>query len=206
MLKKTIKEHKRIIFNGNNYSDEWIDEAERRGLYNLKSTPEAIPYFASEKSVELFARHGIYTEAELCSRCEILFENYSKILNIEALTMSDMIKKDIIPAVSAYTQKLAETALAKKAVSDRINVSVEQQLAEKLSELTYRLYESNGKLENSLLEVKKYESDIETYARFYHDVVFANMKEAREIADEMEVNTAHNFWPFPTYSELMFNV
>ena len=206
LLKKTIKEHKRIIFNGNNYSDEWIDEAERRGLYNLKSTPEAIPYFASEKSVELFARHGIYTEAELCSRCEILFENYSKILNIEALTMSDMIKKDIIPAVSAYTQKLAETALAKKAVSDKINVSVEQQLAEKLSELTYRLYESNGKLENSLLEVKKYESDIETYARFYHDVVFANMKEAREIADEMEVNTAHNFWPFPTYSELMFNV
>ena len=206
LLKKTIKEHKRIIFNGNNYSDEWIDEAERRGLYNLKSTPEAIPYFASEKSVELFARHGIYTEAELCSRCEILFENYSKILNIEALTMSDMIKKDIIPAVSAYTQKLAETALAKKAVSDRINVSVEQQLAEKLSELTYRLYKSNGKLENSLLEVKKYESDIETYARFYHDVVFANMKEAREIADEMEVNTAHNFWPFPTYSELMFNV
>ena len=206
LLKKTIKEHKRIIFNGNNYSDEWIDEAERRGLYNLKSTPEAIPYFASEKSVELFARHGIYTEAELCSRCEILFENYSKILNIEALTMSDMIKKDIIPAVSAYTQKLAETALAKKAVSDRINVSVEQQLAEKLSELTYRLYKSNGKLENSLLEVKKYESDIETYARFYHDVVFANMKEARAIADEMEVNTAHNFWPFPTYSELMFNV
>ena len=206
LLKKTIKEHKRIIFNGNNYSDEWIDEAARRGLYNLKSTPEAIPYFASEKSVELFARHGIYTEAELCSRCEILFENYSKILNIEALTMSDMIKKDIIPAVSAYTQKLAETALAKKAVSDRINVSVEQQLAEKLSELTYRLYKSNGKLENSLLEVKKYESDIETYARFYHDVVFANMKEARAIADEMEVNTAHNFWPFPTYSELMFNV
>ena len=120
--------------------------------------------------------------------------------------MSDMIKKDIIPAVSAYTQKLAETALAKKAVSDRINVSVEQQLAEKLSELTYRLYKSNGKLENSLLEVKKYESDIETYARFYHDVVFANMKEARAIADEMEANTAHNFWPFPTYSELMFNI
>ncbi len=206
LLKKTIKEHKRIIFNGNNYSDEWVKEAERRGLYNLKNTTEAIPYFATEKSVELFSKHGIYTEAELCSRCEILFENYSKILNIEALTMSDMIKKDIIPAVNAYTKSLTDAVIAKKSASEKINCEVEEKLAEKLSDLTCRLYTSNEKLENALHEVKKYESDIETYARFYHDVILAIMQEARKIADEMEVNTAREFWPFPTYSELMFNV
>lgn len=206
LLKKTIKEHKRIIFNGNNYSDEWVEEAERRGLYNLKNTPEAIPYFVSEKNIKLFTKHGIYTEAELCSRCEILLENYAKIVNIEALTMIDMIKKDIIPAVSGYTQTLADTALSKKSLSGAINTDVEEHLTEKLSNLISCLYKSTEKLEESLLDAKNLEKDVEAYAKFYHDTVFANMQEARAIADEMEVNTAHEFWPYPTYSELLFNI
>ena len=206
LIQKTIREHKRIIFNGNNYSDEWVEEAKKRGLLNLKSSAEAIPHFVDDKNIKLFTKHGIYTETEMRSRCEILLENYAKIINIEALTMIDMIKKDIIPAVCEYTQMLANAALSKKSLSASVNTQVEEHLTDKLSNLTACLYKATENLEDSLIKAKDYENDMETYAKFYHDTVFANMQDARAIVDEMEVNTAGDYWPFPTYSDLLFSV
>ncbi len=206
LIQKTIREHKRIIFNGNNYSDEWVEEAKKRGLLNLKSSAEAIPHFVDDKNIKLFTKHGIYTETEMRSRCEILLENYAKIINIEALTMIDMIKKDIIPAVCEYTQMLANAALSKKSLSTSVNTQVEEHLTDKLSNLTACLYKATENLEDSLIKAKDYENDMEAYAKFYHDTVFANMQDARAIVDEMEVNTAGDYWPFPTYSDLLFSV
>ncbi len=206
LIQKTIREHKRIIFNGNNYSDEWVEEAKKRGLLNLKSSAEAIPHFVDDKNIKLFTKHGIYTETEMRSRCEILLENYAKIINIEALTMIDMIKKDIIPAVCEYTQMLANAALSKKSLSASVNTQVEEHLTDKLSNLTACLYKATENLEDSLIKAKDYENDMEAYAKFYHDTVFANMQDARAIVDEMEVNTAGDYWPFPTYSDLLFSV
>ncbi len=206
LIQRTIKEHKRIIFNGNNYSDEWVEEAEKRGLLNYKDSAEAIPHFTDKKNLDLFIKHGIYTETEIRSRCEILLENYSKIINIEALTMIDMIKKEIIPSVCEYTQMLANAALSKKSLSAALNTSVEEHLTEKLSNLTACLYKATEKLENALIDAKEHEADIEAYANFYHNTVFASMQEARAIVDEMETNTASDYWPYPTYADLLFNV
>lgn len=206
LIQRTIKEHKRIIFNGNNYSDEWVEEAEKRGLLNLRNSAEAIVHFVDKKNIDLFSRHGIYTETEMRSRCDILLENYAKIINIEALTFVDMIKKDIIPAVCEYTQMLANAALSKKTLAASINTVVEEHLTEKLSNLTACLYASTEKLENSLLDAKEYEHNLEAYAKFYHDSVVANMQETRAVVDELEVNTASDYWPYPTYADLLFSV
>jgi len=206
LLQKTIKEHKRIIFNGNNYSEEWVEEAKKRGLHNLSNTPEALLHYVAPKNIKLFLKHGIYTETEMRSRCEILLENYAKHINIEALTMVDMIKKDIIPAVSEYSKSLADAVLAKKAISDSINVSAEVELTEKLSALLCELFKETENLEKSIIEAKTYADDIVKYALFFHDSVLMYMKKARKLVDEMEENTAFDFWPFPTYSKLLFSV
>lgn len=136
LIKKTIKAHKRIIFNGNNYSDEWVEEAKKRGLLNLRTMPEAMPYYISDKNVKLFTKNKIFTETEIHSRYEIQLENYSKILNIEALTMLDMAKKDILPAVTSYVRDLTDTALSKKALSPDLPCDFEEDLIAKLSGLT----------------------------------------------------------------------
>lgn len=206
LIKDTITAHQRIIFNGNNYSDEWVVEAEKRGLLNLKTTPEALPYYISEKNIKLFERNKIYSAAEMHARYEIQLENYSKIINIEALTMLDMAKKDIFPAVSAYVRELTETALAKKSLSAAIPTSSEEELVEKLSKLLVCFTKKIDELESALINATEYEDDAQEYANYYLNTVFATMQELRAIGDEMEINTASDYWPMPVYGDLLFSV
>ena len=206
IIRKTVKNHKRIIFNGNNYSDEWVKEAEERGLSNYKTTPEAIPHLVDAKNIELYTKHGIYTETEMLSRCEILLENYAKIINIEALTLIDMINKEIIPAVSSYTKFLAESATAKKAFCSVFNTDVEYELVEKLSIYTSELNNICKEISCGLKETKRYVLGTKECASFYCDVVLGAMEKARDVIDNMESITSADFWPYPTYSELLFNV
>ena len=205
LIKRVLKEHYRIIFNGNNYSDEWLAEAEKRGLYNLKTTADALPYFIKEKNIKMFEKHGIFTAAEVHSRYEIVLENYCKTLNIEALTMIDMARKQILPAVFEYTKTLTESAIAKKNLSKSINITAEESIVEELSELSSSLYLSVNKLEDDVDAVKNY-ADIQEEANYYRDVIIKDMTEVRKVADEIEFSVAKDYWPYPTYGELLFSV
>ena len=205
LIKKVISEHKRIIFNGNGYDDAWVAEAERRGLLNLKSTPDCVPYYMAEKNVELFKRHRVYSETEVHARYEIKLDNYCKVLHIEALTMLDMVWKDILPAVSAYSKRLADTALAKKTLSDSIDCSFETELAGKISALTAAAVTKTKVLEYAVMDVKNISDSLEL-AQYYKDVVFAAMNELRIVVDELETHTSAEFWPYPSYGDLLFSV
>lgn len=205
VIKKAISEHQRIIFNGNNYSEEWVAEAERRGLSNLRTTPEAFKRYLTPKNVELFVKHKVYTEVELNSRCEILLENYAKIINIEAETMLDMAKRDILPAVSGYVRELTDTALAKKALSDSIPCDAETEIVDKLSKLLSCFAKKIAALEEVLIKAKDVEGDQEI-ADFYQQEVFAAMQELRAVGDEMETSVSSEYWPYPTYGDLLFSV
>ncbi len=206
VIKKAFKEHKRIIFNGDGYNAEWVEEAKRRGLLNLPSTPEALSYYIKEKNIELFKRNHIYTEREVYARYEILLDNYSKILNIEALTMLDMAKKDIFPSVSRFTGKLARTIGSKKNVSSKIDTSAEEKLLEKLSNLLCDFDKQIDTLYDEVKEAKKYENDFYLLASYYRNTVFATMQKLRAISDEMEMCTHSSFWPYPSYGEMLFSV
>lgn len=205
VLKKILKEHKAIIFNGNNYAPEWIEEAESRGLLNLKSSAEALPHYTDEKNIKLFEKHGVYTKLELESRKEILLEKYCQTINIEALTMLEMVKKDIIPAICNYSKDLTEGALAKKNLSSDIDVSLETSLISKISSLSACLSKKTAELDKVLLDAKDIE-DSEELAKFYHDTVLSQMNEVRAIADELETIVGKGYWPFPTYTDLLFSV
>lgn len=206
LIKKTLIAHEDIIFNGNGYDDEWIKEAtENRGLLNLKTTPDALPYFVSDDNIKLFTSLKVFSEVEIRSRCEILFENYCKILNIEALTMLDMVKKDILPAIAAFTKDLADTAAAKKGVLPTADCTYEEKLIEKLSSLTASIYEKTLALDRSLLGAKDLDG-VQAQANYYKDAVFSRMQELRAVVDEAETVTAEKYWPFPTYGELLFSV
>ena len=204
LIRKTIKEHKKIIFNGNGYSDEWIAEAEKRGLLNYKTTVDALPHFVDKKNVELFTSHNVFTETEMRSRLEILYETYSKTINIEALTMIDMMKKQIMPAVSDYTAFLAGNIAAKKAVSESVNTDAESELLTKLSDELSELYKKEEVLEEA--EAKENSVDAYETAVYYRDKVFGAMQDLRETVDKIEPDVASDFWPVPTYSELLFRV
>jgi glutamine synthetase len=204
LIKKTISEHKRIIFNGNNYSDEWVREAEKRGLSNLKTTVEALPAFVSEKSVALFTCHNVFTEKEIHSRYEILLENYCKTLHIEALTMTDLVKKDIIPACISYQNELVQLLNGKKACGG-YNIGLEEHLLGKISKLSGCMLEKLDSLENALLGTKG-ESDVLTLAKFYREQVFRAMSELRLIVDELETLVAKKYWPLPAYAEMLYSV
>ena len=205
LIKDTVKKHKRIIFNGNNYSDEWVKEAETRGLLNLKTSVDAIPHFTDKKNVELFTKHHIFNETELASRRDILMENYSKVINIEALTMLDMTMKDIIPAISEYTLALANALTAKKNAVKGATFKTEEKLIESLSKLSDGCLEHAEKIENALYKAKDI-SDINENARFYLENVLSEMKLLRVAADTAETLTAEKYWPFPTYVKLLFGV
>ena len=204
LIRKTIKEHKKIIFNGNGYSDEWIAEAEKRGLLNYKTTVDALPHFVDKKNVELFTSHNVFTETEMRSRLEILYETYSKTINIEALTMIDMMKKQIMPAVSDYTAFLAGNIAAKKAVSESVNTDAENELLTKLSDELSELYKKEKVLEEA--EAKENSVDAYETAVYYRDKVFGAMQDLRETVDKIEPDVASDFWPVPTYSELLFRI
>ncbi len=205
LIKKTIKEHKRIIFNGDGYSDEWKAEAEKRGLLNLKTTVDALPTFLAPKNVELFTKHKIFTEKEMESRYEILLETYSKVINIEGLTMVDMAKKQILPAVNSYIGDLASTAKKKLAVTEGLSCKMEKDLLEKLSVLEDSAYDKANKLA-ALLEEGGKISDGLAQATFYKDQILPAMEELRSDCDALEVDTAESAWPFPQYGDLLFHI
>ena len=206
MIKKTIKDHKRIIFNGNGYDDAWIKEAtEKRGLLNLRTTPDAMPAMLSEKNVTMLTSHKIFSPAELHSRYEILLENYSKTVNIEALTMVDMAKKEILPAVEKYTKSLADTLAAKKAAVAGLPCKYETAAVTKLSELSDSIADATDDLE---AEIEKFQAieDVTEAANDIRDVILGKMDSLRAVCDEAETITAKEFWPFPTYSDILFYV
>ena len=203
LVKETYLAHKRIVFNGNGYTDEWVAEAAKRGLLNLKSTPEALPYLGSEKNVALFAKHHIFTEAEVKSRVEILLENYSTTISIEAATALDMFHKDILPAVAAYTEDLTKAVLDKKAAG--ISAGFEAELASKLSTLSAEMYAASVKLDADLKEAAGIECS-KKQATFYHDAVVADMEALRKAVDAAEALTGGKYLPYPTYGELLFGV
>ncbi|MDE7399470.1 MAG: glutamine synthetase III [Oscillospiraceae bacterium] len=203
LLVNTIKEHKRVIFNGNGYGDEWKEEAEKRGLLNLVSTVDAIPCFTAEKNVALFKKFGVYSEVEMHARQEILLENYSKVINIEALTAADMAKTEILPAVMKFGKDISDIAASKKAIG--IEPTVELSIAKKVNDLTAQLSEKAHTLSDAVVKAQGI-SDAEAQARCYHDEVFADMQGLRAIADELETIVGEDYWPYPTYDELLFNV
>ena len=205
LIKRTYKEHKRIVFNGNNYAPEWVEEAEKRGLLNLRTTPAALAHYIDAKNEALFKKHKIYSTSELHARYEILLENYSKVINIEALTMIDMAKKDIIPAVSKYVKELVETASAKKALSADIPAELEVELASKLSKLQLCFYHRIDKLDSLLIKAGDITGKQEL-ANFYGDEVFPAMQEAREVADEMEMSMDAKAWPYASYGQMLYSV
>ena len=205
-IRDMIRQHKRIIFNGNGYDDAWIKEAtEKRGLLNLKSTPECLPYFLKEKNVKLFTSHKVFSECEIRSRFEIILENYCKVLHIEALTMLEMAERDILPAVSSFAKELSEGALAKKSLMPDIDCTYEETTVKKLSSLSACMQARIAALESALLGAKNI-GGIAEQAMYYKDTVFAAMNELRAAGDELEVSVSRKFWPYPTYGELLFSV
>lgn len=208
LILDTIKEHKRIIFNGNGYDESWVKEAEKRGLSNLRSTPEALSHTMDEENVKLFEKFGVYSKVELESRYEIHNENYSKIINIEAETMLEMAKKDILPCASKYSSKLAQTIGLKKAACDECDCTYEAQMLKKVSALTSSIFAKASQLESAVNEAKELadKGDSGKTAFFYREKVFAAMGELRAVADELEVITPKELWPFPSYGDLLYSV
>ena len=206
MIRKTIKDHKRILFNGNGYDEAWIKEAtEKRGLCNYPTTPDCMPHLLDKKNVDMLTSHKVFSVAELESRCEIMLENYCKAVTIEANTMIDMARKEILPAVEGYVSELAKTAAAKKAVAPGIPCAYETGLVEKLSTLTDQIAVKTDELEDALLELKGI-SDVKEESFAIRDTVLGKMAALRAVADEAETQTSEKYWPFPTYGELLFGV
>ena len=205
MIKDTIAAHKRIIFNGNGYSDEWVVEAERRGLPNIKCMVDAVPALVKEDAVEIFEKHGVYTKAEMESRAEVMYETYSKTINIEALTMIDMAKKQIVPATIKYQTSLAESVNAIKAASSAVDTSVQEALMADISTNLKDMYAALAHLEEVAGKAEAMEEGAEQ-GHYSHDVVFTAMDELRKPADKLEMLVAKSAWPFPSYGDLIFEV
>ena len=206
LIQKTIKAHKRIIFNGNGYDDAWIKEAtEERGLLNLRTTPDAIPMLIQKDNKDMLIAHKVYTESEIRSRYEILLENYCKVVRIEALTMVDMTKKEILPAVEAYVSSLVSVASAKRSLDADIPSNYEQKLIKRLSTLVDTIDCRTAALESEMVKLDTM-GDFAEEAAFIRDKVIPQMSELRVAADEAETLTAESYWPFPTYGDLLFGV
>ncbi len=206
MIKNTIKDHKKIIFNGNGYDDAWIKEAtEKRGLLNLRTTPDCMPKLLDKKNVDMLTSHKIYTKTEIEARCEIMLDNYSKVINIEGLTMVDMAKKEILPAVEEYTADLAKSVAAKTAAVEGLSCEYEKELIKKLSCLTDSIASATEDLEHALVKLKTVD-DVTEIANADRDEILPKMGALRAVADEAETLTAEKYWPFPTYGELLFGV
>ena len=206
LVRNVLTEHRRIIFNGDNYTDEWVEEAKRRGLLNLKSLPEAFSHFLNQKNIDLFVKNKIVTEAEFRARCEIELETYFKQINIEALTMIDMAKKNITPAVTAFVKEITDAALAKKALSAAIPTDVEEELIMSLSNKLVCFVRKTAELEDAVMNAAGFDGDPLARATFFRENVFAKMQELRAVGDSMETETASEFWPYPSYTELLFSV
>ena len=206
LLKKTIEDHKRIIFNGNGYTDEWVEEAEKRGLYNLKTTPDALPHFVDEKNIALFTKHGIFTKEELFSRYEIWLENYYKTINIESNTLAEIIQKQVIPSVFTYVEKLADTAAVKKSVVADVSVASEAALISKLSTLADTMTKDLETLKADTAKALAASDDVLACAKAYQETVLEDMDTLRKSADEAEALIPDELLPYPTYDELLFSI
>ena len=205
MIKKTIKDHKRILFNGNGYDETWIEEAEKRGLMNYRTTPDCMPHLLDKKNVEMLTSHKVFTETELKSRCEIMLDNYCKTVVIEANTMVDMARRQILPAVEAYVKEVSKTAVAKKQFIPDASCGYEKKTVTKLSLLMEQILDKTETLENEIMKVK-FISDVKQESYAIRDSILPKMGELRAVADEAETLTADKYWPFPTYGELLFGV
>ena len=207
LLKKTVIDHKRVIFNGNGYTDEWIEEAEKRGLYNLVSTPDALPHLIDEKNAKLLTSHHIFTDAELHSRYEIKLENYVKTLHIEAGTLAEIIQKDLLPSITTYMEKIAQTAALKKSVVPDISVSAEASLLTQLTELSETMTKDLETLKKDTA-MAEYEAgkDLLKSAKLYQSVVLSDMEKVRASADAAEVLIPDSILPYPTYGKLLFSI
>ncbi len=206
MIQKTIRDHKRIIFNGNGYDDAWIREAtEERGLLNYRTTPDCMPHLLDEKNVKMLTSQGVFLEAELHSRCEIMLDNYCKTVVIEGNTMADMARKQILPAVEAYAGDLAAAAVSKKALDEELPCTYEKNLVRKLSLLAEQISQKTSELEEILMTLGDY-PDVTEESYAIRDKVLPKMSELRAVADEAETVTAAKYWPYPTYGDLLFGV
>ena len=205
MIKKTIKDHKRILFNGNGYDEMWIEEAEKRGLMNYRTTPDCMPHLLDKKNVEMLTSHKVFTETELKSRCEIMLDNYCKTVVIEANTMVDMARKQILPAVEAYVKEVSKTAVAKKQFAPDASCEYEKKTVTKLSLLMEQILDKTETLEDEIMKLK-FISDVKQESYAIRDSILPKMGELRAVADEAETLTADKYWPFPTYGELLFGV
>ncbi len=206
MVKRAIAKHKKVIFNGNGYTDEWVKEAEKRGLYNLKSTPEALPHFIDKKNIELFTKHGVFTETEMKSRYEILVENYCKIIHIEAKTLQSMLNHDFLPALYSYEDELSNTISIKKEAAGIESKAGKAEL-QAMSDAYDKIYELLGKFKEDTKSAELMaDEDIYKASFYYHDVILSEMDEIRKVADEVEDSIPTHLLPYPTYEELLFNV
>ena len=205
LIKKTIIDHKRVIFNGNGYTDEWIEEAEKRGLFNLKSTPDALPQWIADKNIELFTKYHIFTKEEIESRYEIWLESYSKILNIESNTMVEMVQKDFLPSVFAYIDKVAATAVAKKSVVSDVSTASEGKLIKELSQLADEISTGLETLKADTAKALATEDPLAN-AKAYQTVVLSDMDELRKSVDAAETLIPDALLPYPTYDKLLFSV
>ncbi|AEM78163.1 MULTISPECIES: glutamine synthetase III [Thermoanaerobacter] len=206
LLKEIVKKHKRIIFNGNGYSEEWVKEAEKRGLPNIRSTVEAIPALIKEKNVKLMEKHGVLSKVELESRYEISLENYIKTINIEALTMLDIAKRQILPAVINFATKIAESINSVRATGLNVDISAQTELLEEVSSLMSEFKKNISELENAVNEASNMNSDSYSKACYYRDVIFTKMGILREIGDKLETIVDAELWPLPTYADMLFNI
>ncbi len=205
LIKRVITEHKRIVFNGNGYDDKWLAEAKKRGLHNLKTTPDALPHFVDEKNVALFTSHKVYTEREMHSRLEILLQSYCNLINIEGKTMVEMTRKEILPAVSEYSRLLSDTALSKKSLSEGLDCSYETQTLTEISALSASAFKEVQALEKTLIGAKK-DVGAQKLSVYYKDKVLPVMKALRAAVDGLEHLVSEDFWPMPTYGDLLFDI
>jgi glutamine synthetase len=205
LISETYAKHNRIVFNGNNYSDDWVKESEKRGLLNLRTAAKALPYFKAEKNIELFKKHKVLTKAEVESRCELMMENYIKILSIEAQTMLMMVKRDVLPASVTYLNELAACVVNKNAVDTDISSGYEKTLIRKISMLCEYLYNNLLELETALINSKDIE-DVQEQAAYFSETVFEKMFMVRQTSDELETVVSSKYWPYPVYSDILFSV
>jgi glutamine synthetase len=205
LVKRTIEKHDRIIFNFNNYSKEWLRDAEERGLLNLLSTPDALPKFTSEDNIAIFEKHNVLSRVEIVSRTEILLENYVKTINIEALTMIDLAHRRIVPAVIAYTDKILGALARKQNAGLSLDASLETKLAERLSGLSATLQKDLENLENVIIRAADCEETSDC-AKYYGTEVFYSMQALRGAADELETIVGSDDWPLPSYAEILYSV
>lgn len=205
LLQKAISEHKKILFDGNGYTDEWVEEAERRGLANLRSTPEALPHMLDKKNIDLFTKHKIFTEGEVHARYDILLETYSKSIHIEAKTMADMITKDLLPSLLNYMKEISNTALQMNDLCPDLALVSQKEQLKKLSGLYDEIFSLNGKLTADTATAEKI-GDALDCANYYHDTILADMETLREKADEAEAYIPNTYLPYPTYDQLLFTL